>query len=460
MRFLILEQALILFSTCKLLAEVQNLHTVMSIAVEASPGAVSTEERPDQKLDAPSEPEGKEDVAAQNEEEDEEFTTPISTPTEPSMPVPESLSLPLSAADGIIKKPFARPLDTVKPNPSPNLTFEQEKKYNSVLETVSSWTTVPTTLAKNAPAVPITEDERMFLTRECLLRYLRATKWNVSEATARLRATLAWRREYGVEERTSDYVSIENETGKQVIMGYDINSRPCHYLRPSKQNTKRSDRQIQHLVFMLERVIDLMVPGQETLSLLINFKESGSSENAGVGQGRQTLYILQNHYPERLGRALVVNGGFRRRKMKEAVLTPIVPFVLWGFFKLITPFIDPLTREKLKFNEDMRTHVPPTQLLRENGGDVEFEYDHSIYWPALIKMAEQRRREYRERWIRGAKHVGEYEGYLRGGSEKSLAERKGPTVDIDEKVASMAAEAPTSTSTAMEAPDINGLKVY
>ena len=94
--------------------------------------------------------------------------------------------------------------------------------------------------------------------------------------------------------------------------------------------------------------------------------------------------------------------------------------MIWGFFKLITPFIDPLTREKLKFNEDMAQHVPPSQLLKQNGGEVEFEYDHSIYWPALAHMAEAKRVAYRARWEKAGKHVGESEDYLRGGSEGSL----------------------------------------
>jgi hypothetical protein len=92
------------------------------------------------------------------------------------------------------------------------------------------------------------------------------------------------------------------------VLGYDIHGRPCHYMNPSKQNTPRSDRQIEHVVFMLERVVDLMVPGQETLALLINFADTKSGQGASIGQGRQTLNILQNHYPERLGRALVTNG--------------------------------------------------------------------------------------------------------------------------------------------------------
>jgi CRAL/TRIO domain/CRAL/TRIO, N-terminal domain len=220
----------------------------------------------------------------------------------------EDLSLPLSSADGVVKKPFARPLDSALPVPRPPLTSEQQKKYDDLLKVVSSWTDIPDTSAKGATKSAIAENERMFLTRECLLRYLRATKWVQADAEARLMGTLVWRREYGVEKLTAGYISNENETGKQVITGYDINARPCHYLIPSRQNTPRSDKQIQHLVFMLERVIDFMVPGQETLALLINFADTKSGQGATVGQGRQTLYILQNHYPERLGRALVTNG--------------------------------------------------------------------------------------------------------------------------------------------------------
>jgi len=213
-----------------------------------------------------------------------------------------------AASSGPIRTPFTSPLETSKPPPPPTLTPDQEAKYDSLFKTVSAWTDIPTNSVINSPKAALTDDEHMWLTRECLLRYLRATKWNAVEAPKRLLGTLIWRREYGLAKHTTSYISPENETGKQVILGYDIAARPCLYLNPAKQNTKKSERQIQHLVFMLERVIDLMIPGQETLSLLVNFKESSSGSNPSVGQGRQTLNILQTHYPERLGRALVING--------------------------------------------------------------------------------------------------------------------------------------------------------
>ena len=212
------------------------------------------------------------------------------------------------STDGIRKLPFARPsINAQIPSPQ-ELTTEQTTKYNSLHNTASSWTTIPTSSSPDASHSPITEREQMWLTRECLLRYLRATSWNVQNATARLLGTLVWRREYGLEKLTPDYISIENETGKQWILGYDTAGRPCQYLNPARQNTERSDRQIEHLVFMLERSLDLTPPGQETLALLINFAESSKGQNATIAQGKQTLHILQYHYPERLGRALCCNS--------------------------------------------------------------------------------------------------------------------------------------------------------
>jgi CRAL/TRIO domain/CRAL/TRIO, N-terminal domain len=322
------------------------------------------------------------------------------------LPSSTTMKLPHTGKDGLIKTPLDAPLETSKPAVRPPLTPDQEQKYQGLLANVLKWTDIPTASTKDAKKSPLTDTERMFMTRDCILRYLRASTWNLATAEKRIENTLVWRREYGVESHTPDYISVENETGKQLIIGWDIEGRPCQYMRPSKQNTPRGDRQIQHLVFMLERSIDMMPPGQETLALLINFAETKSGQGATIGQGKQTLNILQNHYPERLGRALVTN----------------VPLVIWGFFKLITPFIDPLTRQKIKFNEDMGLHVPRAQLLKESQGEVEFEYEHAIYWKALNELCALKRAEYTARWEKGGSRIGENELYLRGGDAKSVSE--------------------------------------
>ena len=212
---------------------------------------------------------------------------------------------------GPLKVPLVDPVGSAAPQPVVDLTPNQQSQYEVLLQTVKSWKEIPST----HNAGPIEEDEIMWLTKECLLRYLRASKGSAVEAAKRLLDTLKWRRDYGVENLTGHHISPENETGKQIILGFDIAGRPCLYLNPGRQNTEPSPRQVQHLVFMLERVIDLMIPGQETLALLINFKSSKTRSNTapGIGQGREVLNILQTHYPERLGRALIINGGSRIR---------------------------------------------------------------------------------------------------------------------------------------------------
>ncbi|KAF2490050.1 phosphatidylinositol transfer protein [Lophium mytilinum] len=300
---------------------------------------------------------------------------------------------------GPVKTPPTNPLPGCSPAPRAELTAEEQTKYDEVLATVTAWTEIPNTSAKNAPTAPLTENEQLWLTRECILRYLRATKWHVPQASKRLLETIVWRREYGVEGFTADYIAPENGTGKQVIYGYDNEGRSCLYLNPNKQNTKQGERQVQHLVYMLERVIELNPPGQETLALLINFKESSASSNPSVATGKQVLNILQNHYPERLGRALISH----------------LPWYVTAFFKLISPFIDPLTKTKMKFNEPLTDHVPASQLIKNSGGEVDFTYDHDVYWPALNSICDQKRKEYKERWVSAGKKIGESEAYLKGG---------------------------------------------
>lgn len=300
--------------------------------------------------------------------------------------------------------PILYPASTHIPPPSKPLTPDQQTKYTSLLTAAKSWTVLPTTAKSAQPIAPLTDSERMWLTRECLLRYLRATKWNLAQAISRVQGTIVWRREYGLEKFTPEYISPENETGKQVMFGYDINGRPCLYLNPALQNTARTERNIQHLVFMLEGCITLMAPHVETMAILCNMGQS-ASKHPSVGQGRAFLSILQSHYPERLGRALVMN----------------VPWVVWGFFKLINPFIDPYTKEKMRFDEDMTKLVPKAQLLKEYGGDVVFEYRHEVYWDAFCGLVAERRKAMERRWEEGGKQVGESEVYLRGGDEASIS---------------------------------------
>ncbi|KAG5645927.1 hypothetical protein DXG03_004716 [Asterophora parasitica] len=274
------------------------------------------------------------------------------------------------------------PPTLLESDPRANLSDVERALYEEVLKHFSdSEYQIPGIEEKGR----LTEAEKFWLSYECLLRYLRAVKWkSAAAAITRLESTLKWRREYGIEDIVSaSHVEPEAVTGKQVLFGYDTRGRPALYLFPSRQNTDEPTRQIQMTVWMLERTIDLMGPGIETLALLINYGDKAGNPSLGVA--RTVLNILQDHYPERLGAALILN----------------VPFLLNAFYKLINPFIDPVSREKMKFNpEPVKDGLFTGDMLMSEwwGGDQNFEYIHEKYWPALVGSCEARRASWLEKW--------------------------------------------------------------
>jgi hypothetical protein len=46
---------------------------------------------------------------------------------------------------------------------------------------------------------------------------------------------------------------------------------------------------------------------------------------------------------------------------------------------------------------------------------VDFQYDHAVYWPALIKLCDEKRAVQKQRWEKAGKRYGESEAYIKGG---------------------------------------------
>ncbi|KAI0264451.1 CRAL-TRIO domain-containing protein [Gloeopeniophorella convolvens] len=242
----------------------------------------------------------------------------------------------------------------------------------------------------------LVDEEKFWLSNDCMLRYLRATKWHSAKtAIERLEGTLKWRREFGIYEISAEHVEPEAVTGKEVVFGYDTHRRPALYMIPSRQNTEESPRQIQFVFWLLERALDLAGPGVESIVLMINFADK--AKNPSLGTAKQVLNILQTHYPERLGAALILN----------------VPFLINAFFKLISPFIDPITRNKMKFNpkpvEDGL--FTADALFKDSGwsGARNFVWDHDQYWVHFVQMCAEIRAEHLARWRKLGARVGCHE---------------------------------------------------
>lgn len=65
------------------------------------------------------------------------------------------------------------------------------------------------------------------------------------------------------------------------------------------------------------------------------------------------------------------------------------------------PFVDPITREKVKFNPEVyeEGYLTKDMVMKEWwNGDQDFEYVHEKYWPSLVKMCEERSSAWMENW--------------------------------------------------------------
>ncbi|KAJ7455385.1 CRAL/TRIO domain-containing protein [Mycena galericulata] len=309
--------------------------------------------------------------------------------------------------------PIRPPSAPAVPVSHPELTEDQTKMQQEVQHHFEDPAYTPPGTEKSLMDV-----EKMWLSYECILRYLRASKWKVDIAIHRLEATLKWRREFGIYDTlTAEFVEPEAVTGKEILLGFDVHNRPGLYLMPSRQNTTEATRQIQFNVWILERCIDLMPAGVESLDILLNYADK--AKNPSFSTARAVLNILQDHYPERLGLALILN----------------VPFLLSAFFKLITPFVDPITREKMKFNPQViqdGIFEPEMVMSQWWGGACNFEYDHDKYWPALVALCKERSEMWTATWQKMGGKVGisEFE-YKTGTPNNAGVEDPTPALDAE-----------------------------
>ena len=164
---------------------------------------------------------------------------------------------------------------------------------------------------------------------------------------------------------------------------------------------------------------------------MINFADR--AKNPSFATSKAVLNILQTHYPERLGHALILN----------------VPWMLNAFFKLITPLVDPRTRVKMKFNPNPVQDglFAPEQLFIEGGwgGEVDFQWDHAKYWPALIRLCAEIREKELERWRTLGARVGLSEWDIKSESVSAAEETVTPALPVAPPVTEMEAEVAATT---------------
>jgi hypothetical protein len=200
-----------------------------------------------------------------------------------------------------------------------------------------------------------------------ILRWLRAKKWNVDDAVQQLIDTLQWRHQFNIKQilAQGEYQlnQEEIESGKTFIIGKDKLGRPVSYIQVTKHiKGQFSDESTQLIaIFTIETARKLLDSGHETASSIIDLN-GFSYRNLDYEFVKFSINLLENHYPESLGVALVINA----------------PYLFYGTWNIIKHWLDPVVRSKIIFLKDpneLSNYVDVSVLPKQINGELEhFKY--------------------------------------------------------------------------------------
>ncbi|KAG0567364.1 hypothetical protein KC19_7G129700 [Ceratodon purpureus] len=171
-----------------------------------------------------------------------------------------------------------------------------------------------------------------------LLRFLRARSMSVSKASKMFAEHQKWRREYfplgcAQEDEIRDELNAE----KFFIQGHDKLGRPIALVFAAKHvsSKKNVEKYKRAITYFLDKLIASMPPGEEKFVVISDLKDL-KYKNLDVRGLLAAFNFMQAYYPERLGR----------------VYTLHTPSLFWGFWKMVEPFLDDVTKAKIVFVED------------------------------------------------------------------------------------------------------------
>jgi hypothetical protein len=231
-----------------------------------------------------------------------------------------------------------------------------------------------------------------FVTKACILRYLRAHRLRVDKAVQGIRETLTWREEFGVDRLDAEKLKPVLDDGRMYVSpGRDKQGRVVVMNIKSEQPATDHQLALEMFVYVMEKAIKRMdinygrkededeeenEEGEKNAQQdhkwiwFLDMTHYSSASSPPLSVTMDTLHILSHHYPERLAVCFIVDA----------------PWVFRFLWNLISPLLDPVTKEKIRFittekkagAENWRLFedvVERDQLETRFGGTLDFEYE-------------------------------------------------------------------------------------
>ncbi|KAL7135232.1 hypothetical protein ABFS83_11G079600 [Erythranthe nasuta] len=191
-------------------------------------------------------------------------------------------------------------------------------------------------------------------------RFLRARDLDVEKASAMLLKYLKWKKEFVPNGFISpDEIPNDLAHNKLFMQGYDKTGRPIVLVFAERHKPTTVDEFKRFVTFTLDKICARMPSGHEKFTAIADLQGWGYV-NSDIRGYLAALSIMQDCYPERLGKLFIVH----------------VPYIFMTAWKMVYPFIDKNTKKKIVFVDDKKLQsalledIDETQLPDTFGGKM------------------------------------------------------------------------------------------
>lgn len=206
-------------------------------------------------------------------------------------------------------------------------------------------------------------------------RFLAAEKGDTEKGTARFRETLNFRKQYGMWKMLKEAGPFFRVIKQHYPHFYHFKSKQgwcCYYEKVTKINLPglkeagvTLDDMVRHYMFSAEFLWTYLDPKEDGKSItIIDCEGMGISQLTGEVMGfiRGANSFYGRHFPEKAGRIFVIN----------------VPMLFSAIWKMVSPFIDPVTVQKVKIvrgksnvTKALSEDIELSNIPKEYGGTCE-----------------------------------------------------------------------------------------
>ncbi|RKP17668.1 CRAL/TRIO domain-containing protein [Rozella allomycis CSF55] len=201
-----------------------------------------------------------------------------------------------------------------------------------------------------------------------ILRFLRARKWDVNKGVEMLLNALKWRAQMDIPQLLAGGerdLGKQIESGKFFVFGKDKMGNLVSYTRVKlhDKNAQSQEDSEKFTVYYTESVRRILPKGHEKITLVFDLTDF-TMNSMDYQMVKFLVTCFEAYYPESLHQCLVVNA----------------PWIFWGCWKIIKPWIDPIICEKIKFLKsysELVEFIDVDQIPKYFGGEnpYEFKYD-------------------------------------------------------------------------------------